>query len=67
MDADGKRLAMDDEEAAQLVFRETLGVGKLLEAGAGVKASDALVQIVQHLEMDALKDGSDFGFAAPGA
>jgi hypothetical protein len=37
-----KRLAMDDEEATQFVFRETFGFGNLLEAGAGVKASERL-------------------------
>jgi hypothetical protein len=55
---------MDDEEAAQFGFRQTLGCGKLLEAGPSVKAPHALAQVVQHLEMDALKDGSDFGFSA---
>ena len=41
---------MDNEQAAKLVFREVLGSGNLLEAGSGVKASDALVQVVQHLK-----------------
>jgi hypothetical protein len=55
---------MDDEEPAQLVLRQRLGSRKPLEASASVEAPHALVQVVQHLEMDALKDGSDFGFSA---
>jgi hypothetical protein len=46
---------MDGEQAAQLVFCKMVRTDNLLEAGAGVKASDALIQIVQHFEMDTLK------------
>jgi hypothetical protein len=60
-----KRFTMDDEEPAQLVLRQRLGSGKLSEAGTGVKAADALIQVVQHFEMDTLKHGSDLGFATP--
>jgi hypothetical protein len=48
-----------------LVLRQRLGSSKLLEAGAGVKTAEALIQVVQHFEMDTLKHGSDLGFATP--
>jgi hypothetical protein len=54
-----KRFTMDDEEAAQLHAAPAS-----FSKPARVCKHRTFVQVVQHLEMDAFKDGSDFGFSA---